>query len=204
MTKGDTMKTILSRTWFLYVLWALVSGTVAPWIISLVNAPSSSEKVQLFLSGYSYDDEKLNNALSSAKPAYLREISFRFGVPGDVKFASLYDGYARSSADIIILPAESVNSNKCQYDFLRLDKETALKTFGPVTIYEDSGYSYGLKVYDSQSHTGWASSCISYSKEVVDEQDYYLFFNRSSVHTGALGGKEKDGAIEIALALQKL
>lgn len=204
MTKGALFKKTLKKSWFFYLLWALGAAGLSVWLLSIKTAPKANEKVQLLLSGYGYDKTALAAALDGKKPAGIKEISFRFAETDSSSYDLVYDSYGRSSADLLILPNSKINSNKCLYDFQRIKEADASSLFGEVSYYEDGGYTYGIKVYDSLTGEGWADELIAYAKDGVTGEDYYLFFNRGSVNTGILGDKEDAGALYVAQALQSL
>ena len=71
-------------------------------------------------------------------------------------------------------------------------------------IYEDK--AYGVKIYDKETDVGRASRYLTYTYvgENGERQavgDYYLFFNKKSMHLGKLSGSDLDGALVLALAV---
>jgi hypothetical protein len=204
MTRGQAFLHLLKKCWFFFALYAALSISLSFWLFEVRTAPGKDEKLQFFFSGYSYQKDDLSSFLEAKKPAYLRSVSYRFIETDSSSFADVYDTYGRSSADVLILPQSEINENKCLYDFLRVDEGEVTSLFGSVSLYQAQGYSYGIKVYDASAKSGWATSLFSYVKEGTEAQDYYLFFARSSLHSGSLGKQAKDGAITYAQGLEKL
>jgi hypothetical protein len=193
-----------ARAGVFYALWAAISISVSCWVFSIRLAPKENEKIQFFFSGYTDDSEALANFLDAKKPTYVKETDYRFIRTDDSAFSDYYDTFGRSSADVLILPQAEINDNKCLYDFLRFDEAVAAGIFGSVDYYHVAGNAYGIKVYDSQLGKGWATSLFAYTKTGVESQDYYLFFRRNSLHSGALGNQTLDGALTYCQALEAL
>ena len=71
----------------------------------------------------------------------------------------------------------------------------------------DDGKAYGIKIYDKQTDEK-AISSINYVAEGKEKENFYLLFNKKSVHLSDLSDEGKksdmDGAIEIAKRLLAL
>lgn len=188
----------LSARWFLYLIWAVVALLLSEWIFSLVTAPDDSEKITLFVGAYSCESERLSERLDEARPDYVRELSVEYYDLDHYNFQMFFTVKSPDS-DLFILP-KSVIDDANLLRFCAFTEERAQETFvgGEFLCYD--GLCYGVKIYDGQSGAGGATDYIGYA-EADKSDDYYILFNRQSLHAGGLNSSAYDGALALARRL---
>ena len=192
------LKNIFSRL-HEYVLWLLVSVLLWSWIFTLVTDAPADRKVVVFADVYAVEDTALAVELETALPDGIRMVQVH-----PFSYAMFSDS-ALLAADIYIVRADDAAG--WVDSFAPLD--TVAFDPGGAAICDIGGVACGVSV------DGAASSYITYAApggdgtggagtdgNGADEygNDYYLFFNRDSVHTG----KTDTAAIAVAEHLLSL
>ena len=164
------IKNIFSRL-HVYVLWLLASAVLWGWVFTLVTDAPQAEKVVVFVDAYGCEDTALAEALGEDLPAGIRMVQvhpFSYAMFNDSELLS---------ADIYIMRASDAAD--------RADSIAPLDTIpfdpGGAALCEIGGTACGVMIHAAG---GAASGFIQYEDGGAPAEDYYLFFNRESPHTG--------------------
>lgn len=189
------IKNIFSK-FYLYLLWTMFALMFVGWIFMIITDTSSKNKVTVYADVISVDDLELRIELEKSKPDYIKMVKVH-----------PFSYVAFSSSSIL---------NGDIYIIKQSDAEEYLASFSPLTqnlcseysdrgLYLSEGVAYGIKVYDALTASGCASRYINYSPlPDAEAEDYYLFFNKDSLHAGGLNGSANDAALVVANALISL
>lgn len=185
---GGFLKNILSRL-YVGVLWLLLSGLLWGWIFTLVTDAPPEKKVVVFADVYACEDTALAAALEEALPEGLRMVQAH-----PFSYAMFEDGELLA-ADIYIVRASDAAG--WVDSFAPLD--TVAFEPGGAELLFIGGAAYGVKIYDAATESGAAEGYLTYTTTAPGgvPEDYYLFFNRDSMHTG----KSDTAAISVAQRL---
>lgn len=162
-----------------YVLWALLSVFFWSWIFVLVTDPGRAHKVVLYASGVPIDDKAFAIALEEGS-------SVRFVQVHAFDYA-LFDVDAPKQADLWILPESELPDWQERLQPIPLDEEG----------YTADGALLGILLYRADGSVCRAGRYCAYAASGAP-QNYYLCFNRESVHLGDWNGSKDDAAIEVA------
>lgn len=191
----------LSERWFIYLIWAAVAVFLSEWIFSLITAPDESERITVFIGAYSCDTVGLSEKLDEEKPDNVREIRVEYYDIDNYNFQMFFT-VKSAEADLFVLPKKVVDDANL-LRFCEFSREKALSLFGVGDVLDYGGYGYGLKIYDGADNEGSAGKYVGYAEDGKTD-DYYILFNRQSVHAGGLNSGESDGAIVLARRLLRL
>lgn len=189
------IKNIFSKL-YLYVLWAMFSVIFVGWTFTMITDTIPKHKVTVYVDVLSLEEIGLREELEKSKP-------------DDIKMVKAYPfTYATFSAasilygDLYIIKESDVEEYLSSFSPL---SEDLLPAYTDRGLYVSEGVAYGIKVYDAGTETGCATAYINYAPLPEEEaEDYYLFFNRESFHTGELNGSEDDAALIVADAFLSL
>lgn len=185
------IKNIFSK-FYLYVLWTMLSLLFVGWIFTLITDTTPKNKVTLYADVSKIEDIELRLELEKSKPEDIKMVkvhpfsyvAFGSGIVGG-------DIYLVKESDI----ADYVSS------FCALGEELTARYADRGIYYNEEGAAYGIKVYDCKTSIGCATEYINYLPVVGEEaQDYYLFFNKDSLHGGTLNGAKSSAALTVAYA----
>lgn len=188
---GEIMKksvlSHLKRYWAIYVSSSLVIALSFLLAGTYLGKTKEEEKIDILLVADSYDDSKWGSYLSSIKPAYLKEINYRYLSSGDSMLPSILSTFGEVEADLFFFQEDVLKTVKCSSLMLALDEDKAKFAFGGgVSFYEDENAIYGVKISTRDCFSG--------------KGDFYACFRSSSLHLGTLSGSSLDGDIEIVRA----
>lgn len=189
------IKNIFSK-FYLYVLWAMLALMVWGWIFTLITDTSAEKKVTLYADVVAIDDVELTVELEKYKPDYIKMVKVH-------PFSYVAFGSSIVGGDIYLVKQSDIEEYIAS--FCPLGEALSAEYSDRGLYYGEDGQAYGIRVYDASTSTGCAVGYINYSPTVGGEpQDYYLFFNKDSMHAGALTDTESDAALIIARALLAL
>ena len=190
------IKNILSK-FYLYILWAMLALMFVGWIFTFITDTVPKYKVTVYADVAQVDEIELRVELEKNKPDNIRMVkvhTFSY-----VAFSST----AIADGDIYLIKQSDIDDYIAS--FCPLSAELCDRYAERGIYYNEEGVAYGIKVYDKTSSTGCATGYIDYSPVAdAEAEDYYLFFNKDSLHGGALTEVESDAAITIANALLAL
>ena len=201
------MKTVfrkIGKHLWVYLAWILVVTVFWSWVFGILTRVPDEEKITVFLGTRSGSFEKYAE-LNEARPDYVRELELSVHAVGEPYFSDFLGTFGNGEADILILPES------------RLDDASVAALYAEIApfyceelpnlgLLEKDGRVYGLRVHDKETHESLVS-CLDYG-EGDTEENYYLLFNRKSLHLGDLspasGVTDRNGAIAIAKRLLSL
>lgn len=189
------IKNIFSK-FYLYVIWAMLALMLWGWIFTLITDTAPKNKVTVYVDVVALDDVELTVELEKSKPDGIKMVKVH-----PFSYAS-FDATAIVDGDIYIVKQSDIEGYLASFCPLSQD---LLAQYSDRGLYSSEGEAYGIKVYDARTSSGCATKYIDYSpKGGAEAEDYYLFFNKDSLHAGDLNGAESDAALEIARALLSL
>ena len=202
------MKNVLHRIGkdiWAYVMCIFIAIMLWGWIFNLLTQIKTEEKVSVFIGSYTTGFEKTNE-LNENRPEYLKVVEVNAYSVNDGMFNTFLSVFGYEVGDILILPESRLREDTCAGYFAEISAtyQGVFENLGYYTT--DDGKAYGIKIHDKETHQS-AISSIDYGQE-DNEQNYYLLFNKKSVHLSDLSDDGKrsdmDGAIEIAKRLLAL
>ena len=202
------MKNVLHRIGkdiWAYVACIFIAIMLWGWIFNLLTQIKTEEKVSVFIGSYTTGFEKTNE-LNKNRPEYLKVVEVNAYSVNDGIFGTFLSIFGFEVGDILILPESYLSKEGCAgyYAEISATYQGVFENLGYYTT--DDGKAYGIKIHDKETHQS-AISSIDYGQE-DKEQNYYLLFNKKSVHLSDLSDDGKrsdmDGAIEIAKRLLAL
>lgn len=189
------IKNIFSK-FYLYVLWAMLSVIFVGWIFTLITDVVPAQKVTLFADVVSIEDVELRVELEKHKPDGIKMVKVH-------PFTYVAFGSAIVGGDVYIVKQSDITDYIAS--FCPIDEELCTRYADRGIFYNEEGIPYGIKVYDSTTSIGCAAEYINYSPIAgAEAEDYYLFFNKDSLHGGALNGAQSSAALTIAHAFLAL
>ena len=163
------LKRILSDFYF-YLMWALIAALFWVWMFGFLTDAPKEKKIVVFADVPDLDRTGLATELEKDKPDGITLIqTYPFSY-------ALMSADELEAADIYIVKSGDITSFFDSFAPLPEDLYTA---FDGEKYYVDD-VVYGLKVYDRGADKGVATDYITYG-----EDDYFLFFNVKSVHSGS-------------------
>ncbi|MGN0814133.1 MAG: hypothetical protein ACI4MH_02740 [Candidatus Coproplasma sp.] len=190
------IKNIFSK-FYLYILWAMLALMFVGWIFTFITDTVPKYKVTVYADVAQVDEIELRVELEKHKPDDIRMVQVHAFSYVAFSSTSIADG------DIYLIKQSDIEDYIAS--FCPLSAELCDRYSERGIYYNEEGVAYGIKVYDKTSSTGCATGYIDYSPAAdAEAEDYYLFFNKDSLHGGALTEVESDAAITIADALLAL
>ena len=198
------MKTVIQKIGknaFLYIALILVFILLWNWVFSILTQIKPEEKVTVFIGSYSQGFDKWEE-LNDSRPEYLKAVETQCYAPDMIYFSSYLTAFGYGEADIIILPESKIAIEESRGHYSEIS-EMHQSEFANLGFYEYDGKTYGIKIHDKETHKSLIS-CLDYG-EGEKEENFYLFFNKQSIHLSDLADENKknemDGAIDIARKL---
>lgn len=202
------MKNVLHRIGkdiWAYIACLFVAIMLWSWIFNVLTQIKTEEKVSVFIGTYTTEFEKTNE-LNENRPEYLKVVEVNAYSVNDGIFGTFLNILGFEVGDILILPESYLSKESCAGYYAEISEEyqAVFENLGYYTT--DDGKAYGIKIHDKETHQS-AIDCINYGQE-DKEQNFYLLFNKKSVHLSDLSDADKksemNGAIEIAKRLLTL
>lgn len=190
-------------------VWAYISCilvVVLAWncVFGAITKIKTEEKVCVFIGSYSASFEKYEE-LNAGRPEYLRKIEVNAYSVNIGMFAGLLSVFGYETGDILILPEKYINEEHCISLYAEIS-EKYREQFENIGFYDFEGKAYGIKIHDKETHESLID-CIDFG-EGENEENFYLLFNKKSLHLGDLSDENKrndmDGAIKAAQRLLTL
>lgn len=176
----------LKKTWGFYLGIAACVSLCFGIAGTYLGKTKEEEKIDIFLVADQMDYDAWNQKLSSCKPAYLKELNYRFLLSSEQQFPSVLGTYGAIEADLFFFPTSILEKVNCASLMFPFSEEQGKEIFGADSMYYSDGEAtYGVKI-SPQGFSG--------------EDDFYACFRSASLHLGGLSGSELDGDIEVVRA----
>ena len=154
-----------------YLLWLVASTILWLWIFTFLTDAPAAKKVTLYADVPGLAEPGLSVALEESMPAgitMIRAHAFDYFMFGDPR---------TGGGDLYVLPVSAFAEYRGILSPINPPEGT--------DCFYDGDTAYGVKVYDAASCEGAALDYIRYTGEELPAEDYYLFFGKDSLHTGA-------------------
>lgn len=194
----------LKKNAWAYFAWLFIVVVAWGWVFHLITMTKTNEKIVFFFGTYStsyVNKEKLEKK----KPEYVKEIeTYAYSIE-QPNYASFLNTFGFQVSDILVLPGSKISLTDCQAAFSPISSEyqTQFSNYG---FYEGDEKAWGIKVHEKGNPVSLISE-LDFG-EGDKEEDFYLFFNKKSIHISGLSGQDDGkgltGAIEMAKALMTL
>lgn len=185
----------LSTNWHIYLIYAIIAIFIWSYAVVLFTKDKPKEVVTMWILSYGINEEELVNKLESSKPEYLKHVRVNF-VDRNDQFANIkYQGLG-IDCDIVILPESYINGTSTLASFINLDTEFIKNNIGDVEFYNIESRTFGIKIFDKTSDD---DELIKYKDDSDETEDdnYYVFLNKKSLHMGSLNNSNFDGGIDV-------
>ena len=160
----------------LYLLWPLFAVLLNMGLFQILTDTTREKKLTLMINAPEVKETELMRALTPKLPEGISMIKAR---------AFSYAMFSENSlkeADIWIVKESDIQS--------------FLPDFGPVSSFREQhpelsywvsedGSVWGIRIYDASAGLGCLTEYVSFRAEEDPEEDYYLFMNPASPHTGS-------------------
>ena len=189
---------------WVYLTWMLAVCVFWSWLFGILTRVPTEEKISIFIGSYSREFTQYDE-LSASRPEYIREVDLNIHLITEQNFSAFLTAFGTEEADILILPESKLEQEVPQALYASISSEycAELPNLG---LFEVNDKIYGLRIHDKNTHESLIS-CLDFG-EADKEEDYYLLFNRKSLHLGdlspSLGYSDRNGAIVIAKRLLSL
>lgn len=201
------MKTVIGKikkNIWLYLVWILAVCIFWSWLFGMLTQVTKEEKIVVFIGSGSLSFDRYDE-LNKARPEYILELELNVHTTAEKNFSESLNIFGIGESDILILPESYLQNESTEVVYAEISAAycSLLPNLGTL---ERNGKVYGLKIHDKETHESLIS-CLDYG-EGDGEENYYILFNRKSMHLGELssseGASERDGAIVIARRLLSL
>lgn len=167
-----------------YVFLLLISVLLWAWIYTLCSDTTASKKVVVYIDSPAVSDAAMREKLNEEKPEGIKMIKvFPFSY-------AFFSSEAPSDADIYIMPESDM---ELYYELLLpIEAQDGEKAF------VKDGEVLGIRIFSASANKGAAASFIQYHPaDGTEPQDYYLCYNKKSVHIGTENGGCDAAAFEV-------
>lgn len=182
----SNLKNHILRKWYIYLAWAVAAVAVCLWAFTFVTDVRADKKLAVFIGADPVDIAAVHDIAVSRCGDGIEQVDIYSHNPSAGTFVTAMSAFGLEMADIVILPEDKI-PDAAAY-FLPLTDGYKLTLRDGTTYYKSHGADFGVKV------TSAPDGAVSYEEGV----NYYLFFNRKSLHTGILSGSASDAALKVA------
>ena len=184
-----------------YLLWLLISVFLWAWLFMLVSDAPKEKKVSVYYNAPDASDSEMSIELEKELPDGIKQIDvYPFS-------HAAFDTAAPEDADIYIVSESDLASV--------IDQLQPIPSRGEDDYVKD-GLVYGWRIYSMDLSAGSALEYIRYSGEknvpegavpdpdapgsilYRDDENYYLCFNKDSIHLGEWNGSADGAALSVA------
>ena len=191
--KKNSFKTHISHYWFIYIAVAIVSAILWSTIVTFWTRDKKKEVVTVWAMAYNAKIAQITEKLETNRPDYLKHVRFTYS-DYDNELASMsYNGLG-AAYDIAILPETFLDKIAVEKTYSVLDENYLTENIGVLSYYEKDSNKLGIKIFDKN---GEDTGLISYTKEGIENQNFYVFLSKKSLHMGKINGSEHDGGIKV-------
>ena len=168
-----------------YVLWLLISAVLWGFVFTRITDTSKQKKVTIYTDAPAVSEITLAAKLEEELPEGIKMVKVRH-----FTYAA-FNSDEPKEADILILSESSVKEHIDMLSPIGLEPKE-----GDLVI---DGALYGIRVFDLDSGRGAAKDFFTYTYIVSESENenYYLCFNKDSLHIGDWNGSADDAAFVI-------
>lgn len=188
-----------------YIIFIIAVTFVWNMVFDSLTGIKSEEKVSVFIGSQSSGFEKTDTLNDESRPEYLKIVEVNAYSVEDYMFSTILNVSGYEKGDILILPESLARDEVCTKYFAEIS-EAYQAQFNNLGFCHVEDKVYGIKIHDKENHESLIDG-IDYG-EGEKEENYYLFFNKKSLHLSDLSDESKksemDGAIIVARRLLSL
>ncbi|MBO6280632.1 MAG: hypothetical protein J6M95_03525 [Bacilli bacterium] len=192
-------KNHISGYWFLYVIAAVISAILWSTVVIFWTKDKKEEVVSVWIMAYDAKVGELTNELENEKQEYLKHIRLTFNNYENELTKISFDGLG-SNYDLAILPESFLSKVAVQRIYTKLDSNLVDTILGEQIYYQMDEYNYGIEIFNKSDDD---NGLITYTKEGIEPENYYIFINKNSLHMGEINNSKHDGGISIIKTLLK-
>ena len=174
-----------------YVFAAFLSVIFWAWIFTFVTDTVRAKKVTLFVNVPKCECTELEELLDKERPEGIRMIKVH-----PFEYAAFLTDEVET-CDIYILSETDVKNN--------IDRFCPIPSefYGKYSfeVFTEGESVYAIKIYDAQAQKGVLCTFIDFvpsPESGLPNEDYYLCFNKTSVHLGTWNGSKDGAAVSVA------
>ncbi len=171
-----------------YLLLGMLTAFFWAWIFTLLTDTSPSKKVVLFAEVSACRDTALSEELEAALPDGVRMVQahpFSYAMFNDEEL---------NAADLYVIPESSFPKYR---ESLLPIPDAFTKVRADLVYLNADGKAWGI-LARAAGTPGAASSFLTYASPDAPEEDFYLFFSRTSLHARSIGCGADDAAAAVA------
>lgn len=185
-----------------YIICILAVACIWSLVFDSLTSIKTKEKVSVFIGSYSAGFDEVDKLNDGNRPEYLKIVKVNAYQVGSYMFPTFLNILGYETGDILILPESLVVEERCAGSFAEIS-EVYQAQFENLGFYQLQNKVYGIKIHDKENHESLIDG-IDYG-EGEKEEDFYMFFNKKSMHLSDLSDESKesemDGAIQVAWRL---
>ena len=185
-----------------YIICILAVAFIWSLVFDSLTSIKTEEKVSVFIGSYSAGFDGVDRLNDENRTEYLKIVKVNAYQIGSYMFPTFLNVLGYETGDILILPESLVVEERCAGSFAEIS-EVYQTQFENLGFYQLQNKVYGIKIHDKENHESLIDG-IDYG-EGEKEEDFYMFFNKKSMHLSDLSDESKesemDGAIQVAWRL---
>ena len=163
------MNKVLSK-WYVFLIWLVISFFVSSWIIDLRTNFKDEEVISIFISAYSFDEEKIKEELTKVEVVGIKQVNIKCVQTNNPNYYLSYSTFGVESSDFLIL-----KKNMFGDDALKQFYSLEAFNFEYDILYFIDDKPYGIYIHKKDGES--TNNNISY-----EETDYILLINPASKH----------------------
>lgn len=181
----------IKKHFIVYTCLIVVGFASCFYFLELKNMPRNEELISIFV-GAKGNNNSLLTKFDEQKPDYIRKIQYRQFLVTDSGFNQNYKNFSYNLSDIIIIPRSKIFVDDVPICFAKLNTETISEFSSLFAFYDLSDEKYGFLIHQAQSND---NDYLDYGEGEEDE-DYFAFIKRGSIHGGSLSGSKYRTALD--------
>lgn len=193
----NSFKNHISGYWIFYLLAAVISTILWSTIVSFWTKDKKEEVVTVWVMAFDANISELTNKLENEKPEYLNHVRLTFNDYENELSKISFDGLG-SNYDLAILPESFLSKVAVERLYSTLDDTTINTIFGSQSYYKIDEKNYGIEIFNKSEED---NGLITYTKEGIEPENYYIFINKNSLHMGKINNSQYDGGISVIKTL---
>ncbi len=185
-----------------YVAWIAVVCVLWTIVFGIITRVREEEKIVVFIGTRSQTFDNYTE-LKEACPDYVLELELNVHSVAERNFSQSLSVFGIGESDVLILSEKYLQNESSAVWYAEIPAE--LRELLPnLGIFTSNGTVCGLKIHDKDTHES-VVSCLDFGTGDTEE-NYYLVFNKTSLHLGeySLEKTERNGAIVVARRLLSL
>lgn len=184
----------LRRNGLAYLIMTILGTSMSIYFLDLANMPRNEENIAIFV-GSKGDNQNLLTMFETQKPDYLRRIQYRQYLVTADEFARNYRHYAYNLSDLVIIPQSKIIASEIPICYSLLNP-AVMEEFAPYTnFYTLNNCQYGFRIHEKGTSDNYL---LDYGQE-ADDEDYYAFITKGSIHGGSLSNSPYRTALDFIL-----